>query len=56
MCCENKYYSRIKHRVFIIYVRVIIVHLTPLILPKPAKKSEPEEEQGCVSSVHHIKK
>ena len=39
-----------------IYVRVIIACLIPLILPKCAKKSEPEDEQGCVSSVHHINK
>ena len=37
-------------------VRVLNVQLSPLILPKCAKKSEPEDEQGCVSSVHHIKK
>ena len=27
-----------------------------LIPPKCAKKSEPEDEQGCVNSVHHITK
>ena len=42
--------------VYKVRVRVITMCLTALILPKCAKKSEPEEEQGCVSSVHHIKK
>ena len=32
------------------------MHSTPLILPKCAKKREPEDEQGCISSVHNIKK
>ena len=30
-------------------------HLSPHIPPKCVKKSEPEDKQGCVRSVHHIK-
>ena len=42
----------IKHKEFYNMLRVITSCLTPLILPKWAKKGEPENKQGCVSSVH----